>query len=284
MKTSKFGGSSMSYAGTIQRVIEIIKSDPDRKCIVVSAPGKRSIEDDKITNLLYAWAESKNENAANILQIIKERFLDIAEYFKIKIDLDYEFQIMTGTKKNNPDNFKDYAASRGEYLCAKIMAKILGFTFVDAISFIRFDEAGRLDLDETKKMTGQINLIVKAESKGIVVPGFYGLTPSGKVKTFPRGGSDITGAILAYCTLSDIYENWTDVPGIMTAHPGIVANAKIVSDMSNTELRELAYRGADVLHEDTIFPASIAGIPINVRSTFEPEKTGHLYSAMEDPV
>ncbi|MGN1159415.1 MAG: aspartate kinase [Lachnospiraceae bacterium] len=270
IKVVKFGGSSLASAAQFEKVGAIIRSDENRKYVVPSAPGKRFSEDTKVTDMLYAcYGAAENDKAfSDILARIKERYQEIIDGLKLDLSLEEEFEKIR-------DNFtakagKDYAASRGEYLNSIIMANYLGYTFVDAAEVICFDEDGNFDAEKTDKV---LSARLAGEERA-VIPGFYGAMPDGKVKTFSRGGSDITGSIVARATKADVYENWTDVSGFLIADPRIIQNPETIDTITYRELRELSYMGATVLHEDAIFPVRKAGIPVNIRNTNKPEDKG----------
>ena len=271
-KVVKFGGSSLADAKQFEKVAAIIKSDSKRKYVVPSAPGKRFSDDIKVTDMLYKCCEKAGSGIdfSEDFQLIKNRYNDIISQLGIDMSLDDEFEKIISELKARPA--KDYAASRGEYLNGKVLAKYLGFNFIDAAEVIIFDTKGSLLLDDTVKA-------IRARVKGLenaVIPGFYGRTTEGIVKTFSRGGSDVTGSIVANAVRADIYENWTDVSGFLVADPRIVQNPDVISVITYRELRELAYMGASVLHEDAIFPVRSAGIPINIRNTNRPEDDGTM--------
>lgn len=269
-KVVKFGGSSLASAEQFVKVGNIIHADEDRKFVVPSAPGKRFDKDTKVTDMLYACyalAERDHNFNAEIAQIEK-RYQEIIDGLRLDLDLSSEFDRII-------DNFKrkagaNYAASRGEYLNGIIMAEYLGYEFVDPAEAIRFNEAGVFDADVT-----QVLLSKRLEGvERAVIPGFYGAMEDGTVVTFSRGGSDITGSIVAKAIQADVYENWTDVSGFLIADPRIIENPKGIDTITYGELRELSYMGAGVLHEDAIFPVRKQGIPINIRNTNQPEDEG----------
>jgi len=268
IKVCKFGGTSMANAENIKKSAEIVRSDPSRRYIVVSAPGKRNKADEKITDLLIqccADVKEKKTCSGTFLKI-RQRFEEIISNLNIGLNLEKEFaEVLLNIEK---EANVDYAASRGEYFCAKIFAKFLGFEFIDAKDIIFFNE--QFDAKKTDRVAGKI----LSEVKNAVIPGFYGIDKSGKIKTFSRGGSDVTGSIIAKAVKCDVYENWTDVNGFMTADPRIVKNPKSIKILSYSELRELSYMGASVLHPESIFPVKDAKIPINIRNTFEKENPG----------
>ena len=271
-KVVKFGGSSLADANQFRKVAAIIKSDEKRKYVVPSAPGKRFSDDIKVTDMLYKCCEqaSSGVDFSKDFQMIKDRYNGIISELGINMSLDTEFDAIVKELKARPT--KDFAASRGEYLNGKVLANYLGFNFVDAADVIVFDTNGSLLLDDTVKA-------VREKLKGLdnaVIPGFYGRTTEGFIKTFSRGGSDVTGSIIANAVKADIYENWTDVSGFLVADPRIVEKPDVIEVITYRELRELAYMGASVLHEDAIFPVRSAGIPINIRNTNAPEDAGTM--------
>lgn len=271
-KVVKFGGSSLADANQFRKVAAIIKSDDKRKYVVPSAPGKRFSDDIKITDMLYKCCELAGSGIdfSEQFETIKERYNGIISELGIDMSLDEDFGLIAQEMKNRPA--RDFAASRGEYLNGKVLANFLGFNFVDAADVIIFDTKGVLLLDETvKAVREKLNGLDNA-----VIPGFYGRTTEGVIKTFSRGGSDVTGSIIANAVKADIYENWTDVSGFLIADPRIVENPDVIEVITYRELRELAYMGASVLHEDAIFPVRSAGIPINIRNTNRPEDPGTM--------
>lgn len=270
-KTVKFGGSSLASAEQFQKVKSIIECDGARRYVVVSAPGKRFAGDDKITDLLYrcqALAAS-GKPFQNEFQKIADRFIGIRDGLDLKLPIEAElFEIRSliagGTTA-------DFAASRGEYLNARLLAAYLGFDFLDAAEFIRFRDDGTFDDELTQQRSRML------ETRGpCVIPGFYGRRRDGSIRTFSRGGSDITGAIVARGSKSDVYENWTDVSGFLMTDPRIVPDAKTIETVTYSELRELSYMGATVLHEDSIFPVRRARIPIHVLNTNDPNAKGTM--------
>lgn len=269
-KVVKFGGSSLANAEQFQKVGDIIRSDESRRYVVPSAPGKRFDEDIKVTDMLYGCydAASKGEDITEKLNAIKERYYEIIKGLGLSLSLEDEF-------KKIDEDFRaqagiQYAASRGEFLNGKIMAAYLGYDFVDAASVIRFDKDGNLEAEETNKLLSK----KLSKSQHAVIPGFYGACADGTVKTFSRGGSDVTGSLVAKAIHADIYENWTDVSGFLVTDPRIVHNPEPIEAITYRELRELSYMGASVLHEDAVFPVRQAGIPINIRNTNAPEDEG----------
>lgn len=271
-KVVKFGGSSLASAEQFEKVGKIIRSDASRLFVVPSAPGKRDAKDTKVTDMIYKCygAAVKNKNFAEYLDAIKARYQEIIDGLSLELSLDTEFEIIR-------DNFakkigRDYAASRGEYLNGLVMASYLNYTFIDATEMIFFDENGVL----LTKKTNQVMTERLSQVDNAVIPGFYGCGPDGQVVTFSRGGSDITGSLVAKAIKADMYENWTDVSGFLVADPRIVENPKTIDAITYRELRELSYMGATVLHEDAIFPVRKEGIPINIRNTNRPEEKGTL--------
>lgn len=271
-KVVKFGGSSLASAEQFKKVGDIIRAEKSRRYVVPSAPGKRFSEDTKVTDMLYqcyAKAEA-GKDFKEQLKAIKARYDEIVEGLELKLSLEDEFKVIE-------ENFakkvgSDYAASRGEYLNGIIMAEYLGYEFIDAAEVIFFDKNGKFDDKKTDKV-----LSARLENvKCAVIPGFYGAMLDGTIKTFSRGGSDLTGSIVAKAAKVDMYENWTDVSGFMIADPRIINNPKTIEAITYKELRELSYMGATVLHEDAIFPIRKEGIPINIRNTNAPEEPGTL--------
>lgn len=271
IKTAKFGGSSLSDAGQFQKVAAIVRGDPARRFVVVSAPGKRFSGDNKITDLLYRCAAlaGRREDFSAPFGQIRDRYLSIERDLGLEqahmgpaLD-EIEAALRTGRAS------RDFVASRGEYLCARLMGAYLGAPMVDAAQLIRFKEDGTLDMERTACYCAPLKDLPLA-----VIPGFYGTMPDGSIRTFSRGGSDITGAIIARAVGASEYENWTDVDGFMMADPRIVPEARVMHAVSYTELRELSYMGASVLHEESIFPVREARIPIHVRNTNHPEAGG----------
>ena len=269
-KIVKFGGSSLANAEQFQKVGEIIRSDESRRYVVPSAPGKRFDGDTKVTDLLYKCYNIavKGEDFGAVLQEIKERYYEIIRGLKLDLSLEDEFAQIEKDFKAQAGS--DYAASRGEFLNGKVMAAYLGYEFVDAATVIRFDKNGNFDADKTDKLLSK--RLAKCERA--VIPGFYGAYEDGTVKTFSRGGSDVTGSLVAKAIKADLYENWTDVSGFLVTDPRIVENPAVIETITYRELRELSYMGATVLHEDAIFPVRKEGIPINIKNTNKPEDKG----------
>ena len=272
VKVIKFGGSSLADAEHFRKVAEIIHEDPARRYVVPSAPGKRTKDDTKVTDMLYACFEKAmrgEEFDADFDRII-ERYEAIIKDLGLSLDLTKEYDRIKGAFMHQPG--RDYAASRGEYLNGIILANYLGFDFIDAATVIYFQDNGTFDADRTNVTLSAI----LRNHKQAVIPGFYGSMPNGTIKTFSRGGSDVTGSIVARAVHADIYENWTDVSGFLMADPRIVDNPKTIETITYRELRELSYMGATVLHEEAIFPVRFAGIPINIRNTNAPQDKGTL--------
>lgn len=275
VKVAKFGGSSVADALQIEKIKNIITKDEDIKYVVVSAPGKRFDEDSKITDLLYLCKTHIEHKIPyqQIFQVVCDRFMAVEVNLGINVNLRKEFDEI---KKNLEEGASaDYIASRGEYLNALLIAAYLGYDFVDSAKMIKFDEKGRFMEELTDK---EIKKELKKHERA-VIPGFYGSKIDGTIKTFSRGGSDITGAIVARAVKADVYENWTDVSGFLMADPRIVDNPKPISTVSYKELRELSYMGASVLHEDAIYPARVANIPINIKNTNRPEDPGTIITS-----
>ena len=269
-KVVKFGGSSLANAEQFQKVGDIIRSDESRRYVVPSAPGKRFSADTKVTDILYTCygkAEA-GEDFTDVLTEIKGRFYEIIKGLNLDLSLEEEFRQIEADFKAHAGN--EYAASRGEFLNGKVMAAYLGYEFIDSATVIRFDKNGNFDADKTDKLLSK--RLQKCERA--VVPGFYGGMEDGTVKTFSRGGSDVTGSLVAKAIHADIYENWTDVSGFLVTDPRIVDNPAVIETITYRELRELSYMGATVLHEDAIFPVRKEGIPINIRNTNRPEDKG----------
>lgn len=275
VKVAKFGGSSVADALQIEKLKNIVEKDGNIKYVVVSAPGKRFAEDSKVTDLLYLCKTHIEHKIPyeQIFQVICDRFMAVEVNLGVDVDLKGEFEeIRAGLES---DATADYIASRGEYLNAKLIAAYLGYDFVDSTKMVRFDEKGRFMEDLTNREIAK----VLANHETAVIPGFYGSKVDGTIKTFSRGGSDITGALIARAVEAEVYENWTDVSGFLMADPRIVDNPKPISRISYKELRELSYMGASVLHEDAIYPARVANIPINIRNTNRPEDPGTIITA-----
>ena len=272
IKVVKFGGSSLADANQFKKVAAIIKSDEQRKFVVASAPGKRFDSDIKITDMLYACYDkaAKGEDFSENFAAIEERYNSIINELVINISLEEDYKTIKDAFAHRAG--RDYAASRGEYLNSKVLAAYLGYNFVDPAGYIYFGEDGTFDLEHTLSVLSP----KLAGLENAVIPGFYGSMPNDTIKTFSRGGSDVTGSIVARAVNADIYENWTDVSGFLICDPRIVENPKPITTITYKELRELAYMGAGVLHEDAIFPVRAAGIPINIRNTNHPEDKGTM--------
>ena len=271
-KVVKFGGSSLASARQFKKVGDIIRADKTRRYVIPSAPGKRNNKDTKVTDLLYACydAASTGGSYKKILNQIRERYEEIIDGLNLNLNLDHEFA-------NIEENFvkgvgRDYAASRGEYLNGIVMANYLGYEFIDAAEVVFFDENGNFESELTnQELSERLEHVERA-----VIPGFYGSKHDGSIKTFSRGGSDVTGSIVARAIHADLYENWTDVSGFLVTDPRIIENPEVIETITYKELRELAYMGASVLHEDAIFPVRREGIPINIRNTNKPDDKGTL--------
>ncbi len=274
-KVAKFGGSSVSDAIQLAKVKKIVDADPDRRFVVVSAPGKRFNEDNKITDLLYLCKTHIDHNVPydQVFQVICDRYVAIEFNLGVNVDLQKQFDEINQNLRAGAS--EDYIASRGEYLNAMLTAAYLGYDFVDTAGLVQFDAKGRF-LNEKTDEALRAEL---AKHERAVLPGFYGTFPDGRIKTFSRGGSDITGSLVARAVDADVYENWTDVSGFLMADPRIVPHAKPISTISYKELRELSYMGASVLHEDAIYPVRAADIPINIRNTNEPDDPGTIITA-----
>lgn len=271
-KVVKFGGSSLANAAQFKKVGEIIRADQTRRYVVPSAPGKRHINDTKVTDMLYHCYElaEKGKKFLPLLNEIKARYEEIIDGLQLELSLDKEFEVIAEQFLKKAG--RDYAASRGEYLNGIVMSSYLGITFIDAAEVIFFDKQGNLDLTRTEDV-----LAKRLENANrAVIPGFYGMGADGKIHTFSRGGSDITGSIVAKAAKADMYENWTDVSGFLIADPRIIHNPQPIEIITYRELRELSYMGATVLHEDAIFPVRKDGIPINIRNTNAPQDPGTM--------
>ena len=268
IKAVKFGGSSLCDAKAIERAARIVQSDERRRYITVSAPGKRFGSDEKITDMLYSCFRATYDEFMFLLEKIKSRFDAIISDLQIPISLDADFGELIYGRRNYFG--RDYFVSRGEFFCAKIVSAYLGFDFVDASRCIRFDERGAfLPADTAEKTAKELSF-----SEHAVIPGFYGSMPGGTIKTFARGGSDITGAIVAAAVGADVYENWTDVSGFMSADPKTVDDPKKIDVITYDELRRLSFMGANVLHEDAVLPLREANIPVIIKNTLSPEEKG----------
>ena len=265
----KFGGSSLADDRQVAQVKRIIESDARRRLVVPSAPGKRDDADTKITDLLYLCHELARQNLdfSEPFAMVRSRYEGLATKLGIPLDIGRLLDRLKTDIENGAS--RDFVASRGEYLCGQVMADYLGATFIDAADAIRFRPGGELDPASYSLLAERV------DNDGIfVVPGFYGSDPGGAVKTFSRGGSDITGAIVARAVDAEVYENWTDVSGLLMADPGLVTNARPVREITYREVRELAYMGASVFHDEAMFPVRSAGIPVHIRNTNRPQDPG----------
>lgn len=271
LKITKFGGSSVASAAQFRKVKEIIEADPDRRYVVVSAPGKRFANDAKITDLLYLLNAhlTYRVDGSRVFSLIKDRFIQIKEELGLKQPIEKELdQFYTNLSQYSENEI----VSRGEYFCAKLMAEYLGFPFVDAADVIRLNLDKSIDWQATRaRLEAKMN-----EYDRFVFPGFYGTTSNNKIQVFSRGGGDITGSILANCLQADVYENWTDVSGFLMADPRVVENPKPITHITYSELRELSYMGASVLHEEAVFPVKESNIPIHILNTNRPMDAGTI--------
>ena len=268
----KFGGSSLANSSQFKKVKDIILKDDRRRYVVVSAPGKTCGEDTKMTDLLYIMKNlnDHNQNYEAVLKNIKDKYNEIISGIGISLDLEVEFEKIIAEMKKGCS--VDYIASRGEYLNALILAKYLGMEFLDSKDMIFFDTKGKFDEEITYAiMSNKLKNVERA-----VIPGFYGATPTGKIKTFTRGGSDLTGSIVARLANAKLYENWTDVSGFMIADPRIIENPEWIEKITYKELRELSYMGACIMHDEAIFPVISKGIPINIKNTNRPDDKGTI--------
>lgn len=272
VKVVKFGGSSLASSQQFKKVGEIIHAEESRKYIVPSAPGKRFSDDIKVTDMLYECYTTavKGKDYKPLLENIKKRYYEIINELGLDLSLEKEFSIMESGFVGKAG--RDYAASRGEYLNGIVLANYLGFEFIDAAEVIFFDDNGNFDADKTNEILSErLSKVAYA-----VIPGFYGSMPNDTIKTFSRGGSDVTGSIVAKAVKADLYENWTDVSGVLVTDPRIIDNPKVINTITYKELRELSYMGASVLHEDAIFPVRKEGIPINIKNTNAPSDPGTM--------
>ena len=271
-KVVKFGGSSLASAEQFRKVADIIKAEDSRRYVVPSAPGKRFSADTKVTDMLYHCYEAaeNGQDTKELLDGIAARYNEIIDGLGLDLSLEKEFAEIAAQFQKKAG--KEYAASRGEYLNGIVLANYLGFEFVDAAEVIFFHEDGTLNVDKTDKMLKNC----LQSRKNAVIPGFYGAQDDGTIRTFSRGGSDITGSLVAKAIHADLYENWTDVSGFLVADPRIIDNPKVIEAITYRELRELSYMGAGVLHEEAIFPVRREGIPINIRNTNAPQEAGTL--------
>ncbi|NLM03467.1 MAG: aspartate kinase [Clostridiales bacterium] len=277
---AKFGGSSLANAAQFKKVHNIILSSENRRYVIPSAPGKQNNGDTKITDLLYLCHKQIEHGLKfdDTLDAIVSRYQEIIDGLKLDLDLKPHIEIIKKDMESNAS--LEYVVSRGEYLNGIILANFLDYEFIDAKDVVCFNENGILDSELTnKKMKEHLSKYPKA-----VIPGFYGSLPNGDIQIFSRGGSDITGALVARAVNASIYENWTDVSGLLITDPSIVKDAKPIETITYRELRELSYAGATVLHEETIFPVLDAGIPINIRNTNEPDNPGTMIVSYAEPV
>lgn len=271
IKVAKFGGSSVANACQFRKVRQIIESDPDREFVISSACGKESNEDHKVTDLLYLCEAHVRYGVSYepIFGQIVEKYSSIKEDLGLKIDLDHEFEMIRKVMKKGMST--DYLVSRGEYLTSKCLAEYLGYDFVDAADVICFRYDGEIDMEKTR-----LRIEERKKDNGIVIPGFYGALPNGVIRVMSRGGSDITGSVVANVVNADVYENWTDVSGFFVTDPRIVNNPVRINRINYSELREMSYMGANVLHDDAVFPVKSKNIPINIRNTNEPDNPGTM--------
>lgn len=271
LKVLKFGGSSMADAKQFEKVKSIVQADPSRKVVVVSAAGKRFSDDHKLTDLLYLCHAHLKYGVAcdNVFDMIRSRYMEIRDELGLKTDLESEFDALR--KKMDKGISQDELVSRGEYFAARLMADYLGYDFLDSELWLRFKLDGTVDQEVSYEALSRA-----ASGRRVVIPGFYGAMPDGSIKTFTRGGSDITGALAAAALDADVYENWTDVSGFLMADPRIVKDPLPIERITYSELRELSYIGAQVLHEGTIFPVREKNIPLNIRNTNQPDHPGTM--------
>ncbi|MBO4377658.1 MAG: aspartate kinase [Clostridia bacterium] len=271
LKVLKFGGSSLADAAQFAKVKHIVESDPTRRVVIVSAPGKRFSEDHKITDLLYLCAAhiEYGVSCENVFSMIRARYEEICRDCGLKIDITGELDALWLKMRSGMD--REELASRGEYLAALLMADYLGFDFLDAALWLKFRFDGTVDKEASYAALQQA-----ADGRCVVIPGFYGAMPDGRIRTLTRGGSDVTGALAAAALDADLYENWTDVSGFLMADPKIVSNPQPIRQITYSELRELSYIGAKVLHEGTVFPVREKHIPLNIRNTNDPDDPGTL--------
>ncbi|MDD6884586.1 MAG: aspartate kinase [Eubacteriales bacterium] len=280
IRVAKFGGSSLADASQFRKVKEIVLADPRRVYVVPSAPGKRNSSDIKITDMLYqCYALAEREQSYDeVFDRIAQRYMEIVQ----DLNLDFDIHGLLDEVRKGIGRAKspDYSASRGEYINGVILANYLGWDFIDAKDVIKFDRQGNFAAEWTNEVLGE----ELAKHQHAVIPGFYGSFPNGEVRTFSRGGSDISGAVVARAARADLYENWTDVSGFLMADPRIVENPRSIEQLTYRELRELSYMGATVLHEDAIFPVHKAGIPTNIRNTNDPSHPGTMIVAQPSEV
>lgn len=271
LKVLKFGGSSMADAKQFEKVKSIVQADPARRVVIVSAAGKRFSDDHKLTDLLYlCYAHLKyGVSCDSVFNMIRSRYIEIRDHLELKTDLETEFDALR--RKMDAGISQDELVSRGEYFAAKLMADYLGYDFLDSELWLKFNLDSTVDQEKSYEILARM-----ASGRRVVIPGFYGAMPDGSIKTFTRGGSDITGALAAAALDADVYENWTDVSGFLMADPRIVKDPLPIERITYSELRELSYIGAQVLHEGTIFPVREKNIPLNIRNTNQPEHPGTM--------
>lgn len=277
LKVCKFGGSSLAGAAEFLRVRDLVAADVARRVVVVSAPGRRHPDDQKITDLLYLCHAHLRYGVPcwELWRRVCERFLAIRDGCGLHMPLEQELESIYASLNSRTE--EDFLASRGEYLAARLMAELLGFAFVDAAEWLRFDYDGQVREEESYALLASL-----ADGRKIVTPGFYGTLPDGRIHTFPRGGSDVTGALAAAALRADVYENWTDVPGVLTADPRIVPEAEPIPTLSFEELGQLSRVGTQVLHESAVEPVRVRHIPLQIRSTFRPDLPGTLIRTRHD--
>ncbi len=272
IKVAKFGGSSLAGAEQFRKVRDIVRADESRRFVVVSAAGKRFRSDHKVTDLLYLVQAHLKYGVSHeeILSMIEDRYIEIRDQLGLSFDVEKEFDTLR--RWLTPDVSVDELVSRGEYLNARLMAEYLGYRFVDATEVIHFQYDGKIDMEKSCEAIRR----AAHDAEGLVIPGFYGAMPNGRIRVMSRGGSDITGAVVAAAVDADVYENWTDVSGILMADPKIVKNPRPIPRITYSELRELSFMGASVLHEESILPVKEKNIPLNIRNTNEPDNPGTM--------
>ena len=272
IKVAKFGGSSLAGAEQFRKVRDIVRADESRRFVVVSAAGKRFKTDHKVTDLLYLVQAHLKYGVSHeeILSMIEDRYVEIRDQLALSFDVEKEFDTLR--RWLTPDVSVDELVSRGEYLNARLMAEYLGYRFVDATEVIYFQYDGKIDMEKSCEAIRR----AARDAEGLVIPGFYGAMPNGRIRVMSRGGSDITGAVVAAAVDADVYENWTDVSGILMADPKIVKNPRPIPRITYSELRELSFMGASVLHEESILPVKEKNIPLNIRNTNEPDNPGTM--------
>ena len=272
IKVAKFGGSSLAGAEQFRKVRDIVRADESRRFVVVSAAGKRFKTDHKVTDLLYLVQAHLKYGVSHeeILSMIEDRYVEIRDQLGLSFDVEKEFDTLR--RWLTPDVSVDELVSRGEYLNARLMAEYLGYRFVDATEVIYFQYDGKIDMEKSCEAIRR----AARDAEGLVIPGFYGAMPNGRIRVMSRGGSDITGAVVAAAVDADVYENWTDVSGILMADPKIVKNPRPIPRITYSELRELSFMGASVLHEESILPVKEQNIPLNIRNTNEPDNPGTM--------